>query len=85
MNYNLKNRPRPPNMTIPNPSRLDQCCIEYCDAEGWFEGFEKELREMLEDLEHGKIFPCKLYEEKIIEEILGEGCRFKLKIKEETI
>lgn len=82
MSFNLKNRPKPPSEIAIVTGREP-----YDYAEKWFEGFEKQLREeikrqdkMLENV------PKKLRAKThtiTIEQILGEGCRFKPKIKEE--
>ena len=62
MKFNLKNRPKPDKNDIPTVE-------DFNDYEEWFEGFEKELRETLEDplAEHGLHKQTK----QLIQEILG--------------
>ena len=63
MKFNLKNRPK---MTKGN---MDRTLFLGKDVEEWFEGFEKELREMRNRKEQGIAYHTF---GRLIEEILGE-------------
>ena len=72
MKYNLKNRPKiknPPKDEETNRNRKWlECYDEYhADSMQWFEGFEKELREMLP--KEGQSYDLA---DLLIKEILGE-------------
>jgi len=75
--YTLKNRPRKSSITKGFKSDME-CFVEY--VEEWFEGFEKELRERLTQLEQGKrktdnsvVIASRLSLTYLIKEILGES------------
>jgi len=62
MKYNLKNRPKNDMEDWDAENRHSMACDD------WFEGFERELREMLEDEENYGV--TRLYN--ALKEILGE-------------
>jgi len=76
MKFNLKNRPAFTRRRYPKGT----CAPDIEEMLDWFEGFEKELRERLTQLEQGKrktdnavVIASRLSLTYLIKEILGES------------